>query len=350
MLFFLISFLQILKFFEKGKYKLIFYAGFFFTFSMLAKIQIIILFMLPFLIIPILIKINNLKKKLIKFEKIFIIQNFLFVLFYLLFQTLIIFFSTGDHKFFYDLIFFSVFFILYFVYTKKFLRLGKENLLILNNIFALFVLGVFFSLIFLKIIDVLNIIKLSNYVILRLTNPISYLIVFTDIHEVTKIGDVSLLSQTFLLKILNKMYLVFRSLYFSEVIFLVFIIIIPIFFLIKFKNENSQKKIIPIIFLLYIIVLISSNILRGPYFFYIVIIVTIFLNIFSINFSYNIVKILNVSLIIIFLLDALISKNINVFFDVKNNSELICKDSDTREYMKYWHNKFDEMFLNKFCK
>ena len=76
---------------------------------------------------------------------------------------------------------------------------------------------------------------------------------------------------------------------------------------------------------------------------------TIFFNIISKNFHNKIIQIVNIFLIIIFLSNTISSKTIYNFFNTQNNSKLICEDSATRQYMKYYHNKFDENFLNKFC-
>jgi hypothetical protein len=335
LLFFLISFFKILKFFEKKNYKYIFYSGFFFTFAMLAKIQIIILFTLPFLLIPILIKIKDIKNTLVKLKKIFIIQNFIFFLFYLFFQTIIIFSSSENQRMYFDAIFFITFLILYLLYSKKFIKLEKEELFVLNNILAIFSLGVIISLIMLKTIDIFNIVKLSNYALLRLTNPIHYLTIFTNLD--VKVG--------FFTKIIE----VFKSFYISEITFSIIIIIISILFLIKFKERDKYKKTLYIFFLLHFTILIGSNFLRKPYFFYTIIMGTIFLNILSANFHNKLIRIINVFLIIIFLSNTLSSKKIYTFFNTHNNSKLICNDSATREYMKYYHNKFNENFLNKFC-
>ena len=335
LLFFLISFYQILKFFEKKNYKYIFYAGFFYTFAMLAKIQIIILFILPFLLIPILIKIKSTKNSLIKLKKIFIIQNFFFFLFYLFFQTIIIYLSSENQRMYYDVIFFITCLILYLLYSKKFIKLKKEELFILNNILAVFLLGSISLLIMLKIIDIFNIVKLSNYVLLRLTNPIHYLLIYTNLsNKVSFFTNISA---------------VLKSFHISEITFSIFIIISSIFFLIKFKERDKYKNTLYIIFLLHIIVLIGSNFLRRPYFFYTIIMGTIFFNVLSKNFHNKIIQMINIFLIIIFLSNIISSKTIYSFFNTQNNSKLICVDSATREYMKYYHNKFDENFLNKFC-
>jgi hypothetical protein len=234
-----------------------------------------------------------------------------------------------------DGIFFITCLILYLFYSKNFIKLEKEELFVLNNVLAVFSLGVIIILIILKIIDIFNIVKLSHYALLRLTNPIHYLTIFTNL-------DVKV---SFFTKISG----VFKSFYISEIIFLIFIIILSIFFLIKFKERNKYKNILHIIFLFHITILIGSNFLRKPYFFYTIIMATIFINILSKNFYNKIIQIINVFLIIIFLSNTILSKRVYSFFNTENNSKLICEDSTTREYMKYYHNKFDEIFLNKFC-
>ena len=335
LLFFLISFFQILKFFEKKNYKYIFYSGFFFTFAMLAKIQIIILFTLPFLLIPILIKTKDTKNTLIKLKKIFVIQNLILILFYLFFQTLIIYLSSENQRMYIDGIFFISCLILYLLYSKKIIKLEKEGLFVLNNVLAIFSLGAITLLTILKMMDILNIVRLSNYVLLRLTNPIHYLTIFSNLND----------KVSFFIKISG----VFKSFYISEIIFSIFIIISSIYFFIKFKEKDKYKNTLYIIFFLHIIILMSSNFLRKPYFFYTIIMATIFFNILSKNFHDKLIKIINIFLIIIFLSNTISSKKIYSFFNTQNNSKLICEDSATRKYMKYYHNKFDENFLNKFC-
>jgi hypothetical protein len=335
LLFFLISFFQILKFFEKKKYKHIFYSGIFFTFAMLAKIQIIILFTLPFLLIPILIKTKDTKNTLIKLKKIFVIQNFIFFLFYLFFQTILIYLSSENQRMYIDGIFFISCLIFYLFYSKKFIKLEKEELFILNNVLAVFSLGAITLLTILKMMDILNIVRLSNYVLLRLTNPIHYFTIFSNLND----------KVSFFTKISG----VLKSFYISEIIFSIFIIISSIYFFIKFKEKDKYKNTLYIIFFLHIIILMSSNFLRKPYFFYTIIMATIFFNILSKNFHDKPIKIINIFLIIIFLSNTISSKKNYSFFNTQNNSKLICEDSATRKYMKYYHNKFDENFLNKFC-
>jgi hypothetical protein len=302
---------------------------------MLAKIQIIILFILPFVIIPILIKIKNIKNTLIKLKKIFVIQNLLFFAFYLFFQTIIIYLSSENQRMYFDSVFFITCLILYLFYSKKLIKLEKEEFFVLNNILAVFSLGAITLLTILKIIDIFDIVRLSNYALLRLTNPIHYLTIFSNLnYEVSFFAKISGVLKLF---------------YISEIIFLIFIIISSIIFLIKFKEKNKYKNILYIIFLLHISILIGSNFLRKPYFFYTIIMTTIVFNILSKNFHSKIIQIINVFLIIIFLSNTISSKTIYSFFNTKNNSKLICEDTETREYMKYYHNKFDENFLNKFC-
>jgi len=335
LLFFLISFFHILKFFEKKNYKYIFYSGFFFTFAMLAKIQIIILFTLPFLLIPILIKTKDTKNTLIKLKKIFVIQNFIFFLFYLFFHTILIYLSSENQRMYIDGIFFISCLIFYLFYSKKFIKLEKEELFILNNVLAVFSLGAITLLTILKMMDILNIVRLSNYVLLRLTNPIHYLTIFSNLND----------KVSFFTKISG----VLKSFYISEIIFSIFIIISSIYFFIKFKEKDKYKNTLYIIFFLSIIILMSSNFLRKPYFFYTIIMATMFFNVLSKNFHDKLIKIINIFLIIIFLSNTISSKTIYSFFNTQNNSKLICEDTATRKYMKYYHNKFDENFLNKFC-
>jgi hypothetical protein len=150
---------------------------------MLAKIQIIILFTLPFLLIPILIKTKDTKNTLIKLKKIFVIQNFIFFLFYLFFHTILIYLSSENQRMYIDGIFFISCLIFYLFYSKKFIKLEKEELFILNNVLAVFSLGAITLLTILKMMDILNIVRLSNYVLLRLTNPIHYLTIFSNLND-----------------------------------------------------------------------------------------------------------------------------------------------------------------------
>ena len=234
-----------------------------------------------------------------------------------------------------DSIFFISCLIFYLFYSKKFIKLEKEELFVLNNVLAVFSLGAITLLIILKMMDIFNIVRLSNYVLLRVTNPIHYLTIFSNFND----------KVSFFTKISG----VLKSFYISEIIFSIFIIISSIYFFIKFKEKDKYKNTFYIIFFFHIIILMSSNFLRKPYFFYTIIMATIFFNFLSKNFHDKIIKIINIFLIIIFLSNTISSKIIYSFFNTQNNSKLICEDSATRRYMKYYHNKFDENFLNKFC-
>jgi hypothetical protein len=130
----LISFLQVLKFFEKEKYKYLFYAGFFFIFAMLSKIQIIFLFMLPIFMLPTLINQKKLNNKFIKLDKIFIVQNFALFISYLIFQILLVIYARDEQKFYYDLFFIIFFLTFYLIYAKYLIGLTEDKFLILNKI------------------------------------------------------------------------------------------------------------------------------------------------------------------------------------------------------------------------
>jgi hypothetical protein len=328
LLFFLISFLQLLKFFKDNQYRYLFYAGFYYIFAMLSKIQIIFLFMLPILMLPPLISKKKLKDKFIKLDKIFIIQNFALFFSYLIFQILLIIYARDEQKFYYDLFFVIFFLIFYLIYAKYLIGLTKDKFLILNKIIAIIFIGASFAIFFLKIFDFLNIIKLSNFLILRLTNPLYYLSVFST----SKLD-----------------FFILKSFNISEILFTIFILIFSFKFLVNYKNTNKDEWIIYIVFLISILGLILSNLLRKPYFLFTLIIMTIFLNLITKKFNFKKAKIINIIFIIIFFLNTITSKSTYEFFNTKDNSTIICKDNITKEYMRYWHKKFDDFFLNKFC-
>ena len=183
----LISFYYLLVFIEnKIKLMPIFYSGFFSCLAILAKMQAIFLIVVMLFCLPFLFNYYEKKNNDILRKKYYYLINYLFLIFvligYLVFQSIIQFDSRFTFSRNVDV--FAVFFLI-LSYGIFLIILDKKKVTNYREIIStisLIIFGFLFCIGFLKFIDLIGIIKFSNEVILRLTNPIYYMSVFTAIN------------------------------------------------------------------------------------------------------------------------------------------------------------------------
>ena len=151
----------------------IFVSGVFFSFAMLAKIQIIFLFIYIIYLIPNL----NFSEKL-KFDNKYL-RNYLLFSIILIFLCLLSFqiyiqeFPRFQNNKYIDLIIYVLFFI-----TIIFYFFFKENLIKNWLALSLFFHGFLFFILIVILLDQINFIKLNYFILLRITNPIHYMTEF----------------------------------------------------------------------------------------------------------------------------------------------------------------------------
>ena len=320
-----------------------FIAGIFFAFAMLAKIQIIFLALYLIYLIPYVSKnnkneINNsFVKKYLNFSLIIG-----FVFFYIL-QLYIQKFPSFENNKYIDLVFFTLSFIIimiYFWFSSNF----KKNLILFSSMLNGFV----FLIVLIFLLDKINLLNVGDFIFLKISNPIHSMTLF--IGEMAK-GAVSIDY------ILNNIYKAFSSYRFS---FIELIIIVSLV-LYNFKKRNYLL----ILFFIFVINTLIMNLRYNTsyHLYYILIYLLLFEETIR-NLSDKLIKKLIYPVLVIFLINSLnflILKDNSFLITTlnrQNGMEKICYEfiykipSNTYEnvdYIKYWHNKFNDKNLKKIC-
>ena len=318
-LMFLFSFYFFIKFFNNYKIFYIILTGLFFCLAMLAKIQVIFLYLSLMVAIPFLIKHLN---SSVKFNRLIKTNNLLglskivlFLSFFLYILTQIILskfflnelndpaFSLLHNEDLFLLLFFIAFYFIFIKLLSKYYLINSNQIIVsLGMIFSGFVLGLLFVL----LLDVINIIPFHDLNLLRLTNPIKLMTnqTFEMRHEVSILITIKALFQSILgyydltgqfnedynPKILNvDLKIFFRGLHF------VLLILLILFYSYKIKEKNSKYLSIVLLFCLLIYNLIfilretfGYNIFLFPFY---IIIISILLNKLNKKYFYYILPI-----------------------------------------------------------
>ena len=305
-LMFLFSFYFFIKFLNNYKIFYIILTGLFFCLAMLAKIQVIFLYLSLMVAIPFLIKHLN---SSVKFNRLIKTNNLLglskivlFLSFFLYILTQIILskfflnelndpaFSLLHNEDLFLLLFFIAFYFIFIKLLSKYYLINSNQIIVsLGMIFSGFVLGLLFVL----LLDVINIIPFHDLNLLRLTNPIKLMTnqTFEMRHEVSILITIKALFQSILgyydlsgqfnenynPKILNvDLKIFFRGLHF------VLLILLILFYSYKIKEKNSIYLSIVLLFglLIYNLIFIlretfGYNIFLFPFY---IIIISILLN------------------------------------------------------------------------
>ena len=351
--------------FSLSKKKLIlsyFVSGIFLSFAMLTKIQI--LFFAAFLVIqiPFIFLNKNIEKVDISNSKFlhnyFIVSLIIIMIGFILFQLFIQEYPRFERNKYFDLFFFlfsfSLILLCYLVINKfKFLYL-KKNLILLSSVLN----GFIFSTATFIILDKLNLLNINDYIFLRITNPIHYLSEFTATFAEGSIN---------LIFLANNFYEIFTGYIYSSLELLTLLLIV--FLSIK-KNYNKNNYYLKYIIILFLIFFINATIssYRGSvhYHSYYTYCYLILIGICTNCFNFRLAKYFLFFLLIIFSYN---NFYVNTFsgdssyykelFNRKNSVLDICnevkfkKTSKNRyasiDYLKYWHNKFDDRAIKKLC-
>ena len=186
-LMFLISFYFLIRFFKTNNIFHILLTGLFFGFSMLAKIQIIFLFLTTLIALPFLInyfsasdRLNYLiqNSKLLGLSRIILI---LFILLFILIQTFLakIFLDFNDQTFSLshneDAFLFLFFVSLYLIFIKILSKYYSMNINQIVVSIGLIISGFVLCLIFVLLLDFINIISFHKLNLIKLSNPIKFM-------------------------------------------------------------------------------------------------------------------------------------------------------------------------------
>ena len=218
---------------------------------------------------------------------------------------------------------------------------------------SLFIFGFLFCIGFLKFIDLIGIIKFSNEVILRLTNPIYYMSVFTAINTDS---NIFIIVKDTLSLMLN-----FSSINAFSIINILLIVTILFFNFIK-KNNHLM------LCLILLLGIISINFIfnlrgRGYYSIYYIPFTIILISITINNFSKTALMFIYFILFLNFIGELVISRNANDAsiirsFNRPDNIKEICNNDKAnnqpyiysiKEYFNYWTTQLDDKFLEKYC-
>ncbi len=366
-IFFLISTIFQIKFFEERKFVFIIFSGFFFGIAMLAKIQIIFLFF--FQIILNLIKFDEYIKKSFKvkltknFDFILFLIYILFSFFYIILQIKLQTYERFDKIRYLDLILFIFFncLIIFFLSISNNFNFNKIKLFI--AFLSLYFIGFCSSIFLTVILDLINFVKLNYYVLLRLANPFHYMIEFHVADYPNLYGNTSVSLNYFK----NLLFIALSKFDYNYIkIFILFIILIislrnDLFLNIKNNNYKYVKKILIFISILSIIFILN---LRGFLYYYetlVVIPYILAISYFIKNFSRKFILIINCFLIIYFAycnfyLQEKRKYPFTYYFSNQSSLHLICEknkifyqDVSYKSFLQYYHKRFDDNFIEKIC-
>lgn len=330
-LFFLISLYFLLRFNTNQKYISLIFFSVFMVLSLLAKIQLIInyFFLIFFLILNCKdYKVVDIPQLLNDKKNIFLLNSLFFILF-----TVLVFFLISKDRYTNYLIlekYFTVLFILSFIFSLMNNKIRSSKFFLnLNHFFFFIFIGISLSLTTFFLLDFFEVIAFNPRIFLRLIFPIHYLTYFSNTNSIEQI-----------------FYILKEDL--PTFVYFAFTVVFGFIYFLRNHNKNffKEKKLIIFLFLILIISFISFF-FRGFYFYIIIYISLICSNLFFINRT----KIFHLIFIFVF------SINIILNFDyfkglvpLNDNIDLICENkNNVREYMKYWHQRFDDNFLDKFC-
>jgi len=287
----------------------------------------------------------------------------LFIFFYFFLQLKLQTYERFDKIKYLDLILFTLFnfSILIFVSASNKFNFKKIKLFIV--FLSLYFVGFSSSFFFTVILDILNIVKLNYYILLRLTNPFHYMIEFhvgdyPNLYSNVKV-NFDYFVNLFLIAIDKFDYNFLKIL----ILFIILIFSLRIDFLSNNKN-NHYKYIKKVIILLGIISIIFIMNLRGFHYYYetlVVIPYILAISYFLKNFSRKFILFINFFLIIYFAycnfyLQEKRKYPFNYYFKNQTSLNLICdknkiyyQDVSYKFFLQYYQNRFDDKFIEKLC-
>ena len=346
--------------FSLSKKKIIlsyFISGVFLSFAMLTKIQI--LFFSAFLIvqIPFVFLNNDIKK--IDISNLKILNNYLIfslviiILGFVLFQILIQEHPRFERNKYFDLFFFLFSFLLilifYLLINKFKFLVFKKNLILLSS----FLNGFIFSIATFIVLDKINLLNINDYIFLRITNPVHYLSEFTKTFAEGHI-NIIFLAKNF--------YEIFSGYIYNIVELLTLLLIVSLSVKKNYNRDNKYLKYLLLLFLIFFInATISSFKSSIQYHSYYTYCFLILVGVCSNNFSHKISKYFLSFLILTFIYNNLVTHSAyyKELFKRKNSVVDICKEVKTGKisknpnaninFIKYWHNKFDDNAIEKLC-
>ena len=352
--YFFISAFFLLDFVNKQKFINLFLVSLFMILSLLAKVQIIFLYMFLFFffIFFYFFEKNNENSKYnfllsIIFKKDLRYVLFFFIILYFIFQIYLNHFvssSTGVGYF--DSFCFGVYFlIMHFTifYMGRSKSLSNRYLF---NIFALIIMLAISNVLLLKLLNILNLIKIDFSIIFSLTNPFYFLKIYSPFLD--KELSLSLIYEMLIILLKDFNFNLIYS-------FMMLAVLLVSFYksIIHYKKPNFNHQYI-YIFLLAIITLfltainnfrynVSYNIYFIPFFF---LLLAIFFNLIE---KKN--KLIFSTLISIFIIFNFAKNlpNYQSYLYKASNLQNVCVTKSIRDFYYHWARNFDDNFFKKVC-
>ncbi len=351
--YFIIAAYYLLDFVKSEKKSNLFLISFFMVFSLLAKVQIIFLFMFIYFFF-VIYAVNEKKgfnpKKFGSYFFELINKNIKYLLLsvitiYFLFQIFLNnFVNTSTGVGYFDFLCFAIYFLI--LYTSISLVCKTKNFskrYFYNTFFYLILLSLLWVII-LKFLDIIGIIKINFNIIFSLTNPFYFLKIYSPLNS-----DLSL---NLIFEIFN---LFFKNFNFN----LIYTCLLLSLFAVSVSNIYHKIK--------------DKFILNNNIYIILFLVMTLFLvaiNNFRYNVSYNIYAIpflfLSLALFVKSIKKKLFFSSIisllvfyNFWVNVENykmyvfkpsNLTLVCEEKSIRDFYYHWARNFDESFFFKICK
>ena len=350
--YFFISAYFLLNFIKSTKLSNLFFVSLFMMLSLLAKVQIIFLYMFLFFFF---IFYTTYEKKNEIYVSNFLFSNIInlkfillfFIFLYLIFQIYLNNFvnsSTGVgyfDLFCFNIYFFIMFFTILLVFKTK--KQSKDNL---YNIFALILIFFISQIFILKLLDILNIIKIDFNIIFSVTNPFYFLKTYsTFIDERLSIILIQKIFITF-----------FQNFNFNLIYFLILSIVffISFFRIFFFRKEKILKYdlVYIILFALITIFLITINNFRYNivYNFYSIpmflLSIALFQNLYNQKFKFILTPLISFLFVFNFVINL---EDYKPYIYKTSNMEHVCKTRYIRDFYYDWASNFDENFFKKIC-
>jgi hypothetical protein len=352
--YFLISAYYLLDYVKNPKFIHLFFVSLFMVFSLLAKVQIIFLYMFLFFFFIFyssyekkneIFENNTLFSKVIKINLRYLLS--FFIILYFIFQIYLNNFvnsSTGVGYF--DFIVFGIYFlIMYFTifYICKVKNISNKYL---YNVFTIIISLSIFSIFLLKILSIYDFIKIDFRIIFSLTNPFYFLKIYSPFLDKGMSSSL----------IYEMLVLLFKDFNFNLIysFLLVFVLIVSFYKTIFNYKEKIFNHHFIYIFLLTMITLflsaitnfrynVSYNIYFIPIFF---LLLAIFFH--SMKKQNKFIFSIVVSILIVFNF----IKNLSTYryyIYQPSNLHYVCVNKSTRNFYYHWAKNFNEDFFKRIC-
>ena len=359
-LLFLISTYYFLIYFDLIKIKYLIISCFCLTLTLLAKIQII--FYLPLIYIFLifkLLKIDDFKINKFNFPFNFKIKIYVFLLFFLGISYLALQVLLNQHSRFVDsnyldlkLFLFSTL-ILIFLTKFTFNKLKEKKKLFITISFYIFFF-IFLTILALNLLSLIGVVKLSPYILLRLTNPFHYMTIVSYDDVAKKLVD------TQILILMIKKFFSFSNLNFKLSLILILNLAYVFIFFENFRKNKDALILYTLILFFFYFILLTFNF--RYYETYILYSLSIYIFIFMIYLS-NMKNLVFKSLLLIAMVTFIFvphsKSSLNTVFSVDNfkknyfkredQSIMVCTSKKNRFMYWWWARKQNENFWLDFC-